>query len=74
MYSNPYNGKKTKSKNSTWITIKRRISPISPPAYNMSSDNGRNGGDTLSDSGVNTYATDKVSLPKEPGNDAYFNK
>ena len=45
---------KIKSRNSTWITINRRISPISPlppPASNMSSNNDGNGGDTPSDSG-----------------------
>ncbi len=47
-------GKKTKSKNSTWITIKRiipPISPLSPPISNLSTNNDKNGGDTTSDSG-----------------------
>ena len=45
---------KIKSRNSTWITINRRISPMSPlplTASNMSSNNDGNGGDTPSDSG-----------------------
>ena len=47
-------GEKTKSKNATWITINRRISPISPPsppALNLSTDNDRNSGDIPSNGG-----------------------
>lgn len=68
---------KIKSRNSTWITINRRISPISPlppPASNMSSNNDGNGGDTPSDSGDISSTIGKVSPPKEPGNDAHFEK
>ena len=68
---------KIKSRNSTWITINRRISPISPlppPASNMSSNNDGNGGDTPSDSGDISSTLGKVSPSKEPGNDAHFEK
>jgi hypothetical protein len=70
-------GEKTKSKNSTWITIKRKIppkSPPSPPESNMSMDNDRNGGDIPSDAGNITSTTPKISPPKEPGNAAHFEK
>lgn len=68
---------KIKSRNSTWITINRRISPISPlppPASNMSSNNDGNGGDTPSDSGDISSTLGRVSSSKEPGNDAHFEK
>ena len=60
---------KIKSRNSTWITINRRISPISPlppPASNMSSNNDGNGGDTPSDSGDISSTIGKVSPPISP--------
>ena len=40
----------------------------------MSSNNDGNGGDTLSDSGDISSTIDKVSPPKEPENDAQFEK
>jgi hypothetical protein len=67
-------GEKTKSKNSSWITINQRISPISPPsppAQNMSTNNGRNGGDTPSD---NTSTIGNISPPKQPENEHHFDK
>jgi len=70
-------GEKTKSRNSTWITIKRKISPISPtspPKSNRSTNNDRNGGDTPLDGGDITFTNSKISPPKEPGNDAHFQK
>jgi hypothetical protein len=70
-------GEKTKSKNSTWITINRKIPPISPtspPESNVSMNNGGNGGDTSSNGGDITSTTPKISPPKEPGNDAHFEK
>jgi hypothetical protein len=71
------NGEKTKSKNSTWITINRKIPPISPtppPESNMSTKNGRNGGDTPLDSEDIISTTGKIPPPKEPRNDAQFEK
>jgi hypothetical protein len=68
-------GEKTKYKNSTWITINRRISPtspLSPPASNLSSNNDGNGGDTPSASGDITSTTDKIPPPKEARKDAHF--
>jgi hypothetical protein len=70
-------GEKTKSKNSTWITIKRTISPTSPPSppeSNLSSNIDRNGGDTPSECGDITSATKQVSPPKDPVSDAHFEK
>jgi len=70
-------GEKTKSKNSTWITVKRKISPIPPqppPTSNVSTNNDRNGGGTPSDGGDIISTTPKISPPKEPGNDAHFHK
>ena len=40
----------------------------------MISNNDGNGGDTPSDSGDISSTIDKVSPPKEPGNDAHFEK
>lgn len=40
----------------------------------MSSNNDGNGGDTPSDSGDISSTIGKVSPPKEPGNDAHFEK
>ena len=70
-------GEKTKSKNSTWITIKRKIPPIpppSPPGSNLSTNNAKNGGDTTSGGGDIPYTKIEISPPKEPGNDAHFQK
>jgi hypothetical protein len=66
-------GEKTKSKNSSWITINRRISPISPtspPAPNTSTNDGKDSGDTPSDGGDITSTTGKIPPPKGAGNDA----
>ncbi|HEX5978966.1 MAG TPA: hypothetical protein VFY68_16910 [Nitrososphaeraceae archaeon] len=65
---------KRKSRNSAWITINRRISPLPPRASNMISNNDGNGADTPSDNGDISSTIDKVSPPKEPGNDAQFEK
>jgi hypothetical protein len=62
-------GEKTKSKNSTWITINRRISPtspLSPPASNLSSNNDGNCGDTPSAGGDITFTSTQVSPAKQP--------
>jgi hypothetical protein len=70
-------GEKTKSRNSTWITINRRIPPISPtspPALNMSTNNGGNSGDTTSDGGDITSAVGKIPPPKQPENERHFDK
>ena len=70
-------GEKTKSKNSTWITIKRKIPPIpppSPPESNLSRNNGGNGGDTPSNGGDFTYTNSKISPLREPGNEPNFEK
>jgi hypothetical protein len=70
-------GEKTKSKNSSWITINRRISPISPPsppAQNMSTNNERNGGDTTSDGGGIISTIGNISPPKQPENEHHFDK
>jgi len=67
-------GEKTKSKNSSWIIINQRISPISPPsppAQNMSTNNGINGEDTPSD---NTSTIGNISPPKQPENEHHFDK
>jgi hypothetical protein len=70
-------GEKTKSKNATWITINRNIPPISPtspPAPNMSTNNGGNSGDTTSDSGGNISTVGKIPPPKQPENERHFDK
>jgi Bifunctional DNA primase/polymerase, N-terminal len=70
-------GEKTKSKNSTWITINRKIpptSPPSPPESNTSTNNDRNGRDTPSNREDNTSTNSKISPPKEPANHARFQK
>jgi hypothetical protein len=70
-------GEKTKSKNSTWITINRKIpptSPTSPPESNMSTNNGRNGGGTPPDGGDITSTMDEIPPPKQPENERHFDK
>jgi hypothetical protein len=70
-------GEKTKSRNSTWITINRRIPPISPtspPTSNLSTTDNRNGGDIASDSGDIISTNSKISPPKEARNNARFEK
>jgi hypothetical protein len=57
---------KTKSKNSTWIAIKRKISPqspLSPSAYSGSSDDGNEGEDT-------PHSSKSIPPPKEVANSA----
>jgi hypothetical protein len=70
-------GEKTKSKNATWITINRRIppiSPLSPSESNSSTNKDRSGVDIHSDGGDDTSATDKIPPPKEPKKDAHLDK
>jgi hypothetical protein len=70
-------GEKTKSKNSTWITINQKISPTSPPSppySNLSTNNDKNGGDTPSNGGDITSTNSKISPPEEPGDGAHFQK
>jgi hypothetical protein len=62
-------GQKTKSKNSTWITIKRTISPTSPltpPDENQARNDGRNGW-ILPESGGIISTTKQTPLPKYRG-------
>jgi hypothetical protein len=70
-------GEKTKSKNSAWITMNRKIPPIpppSPPEPNSSTNSDRDSGDTPSDGGDISSTTCKIPPPKEPENDAHFEK
>src|SRR5215211_5734283 len=70
-------GEKTKSKNSTWITINRKIPPMSPPSppiSNLSTNNNRNSGDTTAYGGDNTSTNSKISPPKEGQNEHHFEK
>jgi DNA polymerase, archaea type len=62
-------GKKTGTKNTRWIEI-RKVSPPSPPSSpdeNQAQKDGRNGGDDIT-------ATDRVSSPIRPETDAHFER
>jgi hypothetical protein len=70
-------GEKTKSKNATWITINRRISPISPPsppASNLSTTDNRSGGDIHANGGGIISTSSKIPPSKEPENERHSDR